>query len=53
MKLGPELVGTIGGRAAVANNEQIVAAVAQGVYEAVTAALRLNTRSEESRELSA
>lgn len=48
---GPELVGTIGGRAAVANNEQIVAAVAQGVYEAVTAALRLNTRSEESRDL--
>lgn len=31
---GPELVGTIGGRTAVANNDQIVDAVAQGVYEA-------------------
>ena len=48
---GPELVGTIGRRTAVANNEQIVEAVAQGVYEAVSMAMRLNTRSEDSREL--
>ena len=31
---GPELVGTIGGRTAVANNDQIVEAVARGVYQA-------------------
>lgn len=31
---GPEMVGTIGGRTAVANNGQIVDAVANGVYEA-------------------
>ena len=31
---GPEMVGTIGGRTAVANNSQIVDAVADGVYEA-------------------
>ncbi|MBO5967261.1 MAG: hypothetical protein J6S14_02045 [Clostridia bacterium] len=36
---GPELVGTIGGRTAVANNDQIVAAVSAGVFEAVTAAM--------------
>ena len=36
---GPELVGSINGRTAVANNDQIVAAVAQGVYEAVVAAM--------------
>ena len=31
---GPELVGTIGNRTAVVNNDQIVASVSQGVYEA-------------------
>jgi hypothetical protein len=31
---GPELVGTIGGRTAVVNNDQIVESVAQGVYRA-------------------
>ena len=36
---GPELVGTIGGRTAVANNDQIVQSVAAGVYDAVTDAL--------------
>lgn len=35
---GPELVGSIGNRSAVANNDQIVAAVAQGVYQAVVQA---------------
>lgn len=36
---GPELVGSIGGRAAVANNDQIVTAVSEGVYRAVLAAM--------------
>lgn len=36
---GPELVGRIGNRTAVANNDQIVAAVSQGVYSAVRAAM--------------
>lgn len=35
---GPELVGSIGNRSAVANNDQIVAAVSQGVYQAVVQA---------------
>ena len=35
---GPELVGSIGNRSAVVNNDQIVAAVAQGVYQAVVQA---------------
>lgn len=39
---GPELVGTIGGRTAVANNDQIVQSVAAGVYDAVAAALSAN-----------
>ena len=42
---GPELVGNINGRTAVANNDQIVAAVSQGVYEAVAAAMSLNRGS--------
>lgn len=36
---GPELVGTLGGRTAVANNDQIVAGISAGVYEAVVAAM--------------
>ncbi len=36
---GPELVGTIGGRTAVVNNDQIVESVSAGVYNAVRAAL--------------
>ena len=36
---GPELVGTIGGRTAVANNNQIVASVASGVSSAVSRTL--------------
>ena len=35
---GPELVGTIGGNTAVANNDQIVEGIRQGVYDAVVAA---------------
>lgn len=36
---GPELVGTIGNRSAVANNDQIVDSVSQGVYRAVAQAM--------------
>ena len=36
---GPELVGRIGSRNAVANNDQIVEAVSRGVYSAVVAAM--------------
>lgn len=36
---GPEMVGSIGGKAAVANNDQIVEAVSQGVYQAVVSAM--------------
>jgi len=36
---GPELVGSIGGRTAVANNDQIVESVSRGVFDAVRAAM--------------
>ena len=36
---GPEMVGSIGNRTAVANNDQIVDAVSQGVYSAVVQAM--------------
>ena len=36
---GPEMVGTIGGRNAVATNPDIVAAIEQGVYRAVVSAM--------------
>lgn len=36
---GPELVGTIGGRTAVANNDQIVDGIRAGVYEGVAMAM--------------
>ena len=39
---GPELVGSINGRTSVANNDQIVEAVSQGVYNAVMAAMGNN-----------
>lgn len=35
---GPEMVGTIGGRTAVANNDQIETGIAAAVYKAVVAA---------------
>lgn len=35
----PELVGTIGGRTAVANNDQIVQGISNGVYNAVVSAI--------------
>lgn len=36
---GPEMVGTIGGQTAVANNNQIVDAVSKGVAQAVSSVL--------------
>lgn len=36
---GPELVGTMGGRTAVANNDQIIAGIEAGVFNAVVAAM--------------
>ena len=36
---GPELVGSIGNRSSVVNNDQIVESVSRGVYEAVVAAM--------------
>ena len=36
---GPEMVGSIGSRTAVANNDQIVDSVSQGVYQAVVSAM--------------
>lgn len=36
---GPELVGSIGNRTAVANNDQIVDAVSEGVFKAVVSAM--------------
>ena len=36
---GPEMVGSIGGKTAVANNDQIVDSVSRGVYQAVVAAM--------------
>mgnify|MGYP001164620654 CR=1 FL=1 len=39
---GPELVGSIGGRSAVANNDQIVEGIERGVYKAMVAALSDN-----------
>lgn len=36
---GPEMVGTMGGRTAVANNDQIVEGIRAGVYDAVVTAM--------------
>ena len=51
---GPEMVGRIGNKTSVANNDQIVTAIKQGVYEAVTSAMsngssevHLDIRTEE------
>lgn len=45
---GPELVGSIGGRTAVVNNDQIVQAVSMGVYNAVVDAF--STTSDNGNE---
>ena len=44
---GPELVGTIGSRTAVVNNDQIVESVSAGVYNAVCAALNSGRGSDQ------
>lgn len=41
---GPEMVGTMGGRTTVANNDQIVEGISQGVYEAVISANSQNNQ---------
>lgn len=43
---GPEMVGSIGGRTAVANNDQIVSGISSGVYAAVSAAMRDSNKSQ-------
>lgn len=48
---GPELVGRIGNRTAVANNDQIVAAVSQGVYSAVVAAMGANSGGNNAQSI--
>ena len=40
---GPELVGSIGGRTAVANNDQIIEGIRQAAYEGFSAALAQNS----------
>jgi phage-related protein len=43
---GAELVGNVGRKTAVMNNDQIVDSVSQGVYQAVVAAMRANSSNE-------
>ena len=43
---GPELVGRIGNRAAVANNDQITEGVSRATYEAFSRALQENRTTE-------
>ena len=43
---GPELVGNIGNRAAVANNDQIVEGIAEAAYQGVSQAMRENKGNE-------
>ncbi len=47
----PEMVGTMGGKTAVANNDQIVAGIRQGVYEAVVAAMSKQGGNQQRVEL--
>lgn len=58
--VAPEMVGQIGNRTAVANNDQIVEGIRQGVYDAVSAAMSQNNSDErpirvylDSREIKA
>ena len=48
---GPEMVGSIGGRTAVANNGQIVESIRQGVFEAVLAANARQNNQQQPVEL--
>jgi len=43
---GPEMVGTIGGRTAVANNDQIVAGIRNGVFDAMVSAAPMFRQQE-------
>lgn len=43
---GPEMVGRIGSKSAVANNDQIVEGISEGVYRAVLAAMRASENGE-------
>ena len=43
---GPELVGNIGNKAAVANNDQIVEGIAQAAYQGVSQAIKENRGNE-------
>lgn len=49
--IAPEMVGTIGNRTAVANNDQIVEAVSAGVYEAVVSAMARSGGNDQSLKL--
>ena len=44
---GPEMIGEIGNKAAVANNDQIITGIEQGTYRAVSAAMRENNNSRQ------
>lgn len=48
---GPELVGKIGNRNAVVNNDQIVAAVSEGVYAAVASAMSAYVGQNNAQEI--
>lgn len=48
---GPEMVGSIGNRTAVANNDQIVESVSQGVYQAVVEAMRGYSDGQSGQEI--
>ena len=48
---GPELVGNIGSRTAVVNNDQIVESVSAGVYQAVVAALGSGSGDEGNTQI--
>ena len=48
---GPEMVGNIGGRTAVANNDQIVQAVSRGVAQAVASVLSNQSSTGTSSEV--
>ena len=43
---GPEMVGRIGSKSTVANNDQIVDGISEGVYQAVLAAMRASESGE-------
>lgn len=48
---GPELVGSFGGKSGVMNNNQIVDAVSEGVFRAVSSALASQSKSNQSGDV--